>query len=275
MKTKQPNYNIYPSLLDAYQQYVDSDIIWEKYWGFCETPPHTPEEFHDMQFQSVIDRINRVPYDNEAVAKGTAFNEVVDCMIEHRKSDKVDIEKVYEKIIEGAYDYIECKPLYCDVTYTGKIIGLNAKIGEHEFFFPIGLCKEFANYYKGAVTQKYVEGILSTAFGEVKLYGFIDELLPLSVHDIKTASQYSVGKYKRNNQHLVYPFCLLQMGNDVRTFEYNVAVIGKYNYETFTESYEFNPNRDIPILRKRCEDFIRFVNENRELITDKKLFNEP
>ena len=68
MKTKQPNYNIYPSLLDAYQQYVDSDIIWEKYWGFCDTPPHTPEEFHDMQFQSVIDRINRVPYDNEAVA---------------------------------------------------------------------------------------------------------------------------------------------------------------------------------------------------------------
>lgn len=261
-------------MLDAYQQYVDSDIIWEKYWGFYETPPHTPEEFHDIQFQSVIDRINRVPYDNEAVAKGTAFNEVVDCMIEHRKSDKVEVEKVYEKIIEGACDPHNGKPLYCDVTDTGKFIGLNAKIGERVFFFPISLCREFANYYKGAVTQKYVEGILPTAFGDVKLYGFIDELMPLSVHDIKTASQYSVGKYKRNSQHLVYPFCLIQMGNDVRTFEYNVAVIGKYNYETFTESYEFNSERDIPILQQRCEDFIRFVNENRELITDKKLFNE-
>ena len=254
MKTKQPNYNIYPSLLDAYQQYVDSNIIWEKYWGFCDTPPHTPEEFHDMQFQSVIDRINRVPYDNEAVAKGTAFNEVVDCMIEHRKSDKIEVEKIYDA--------------------EAKVVGLNAKIGERLFYFPISLCAEFANYYKGAVTQKYVDGILPTSFGDVKLYGFIDELMPLSVHDIKTASQYSVGKYKRNNQHLVYPFCLLQMGNDVRTFEYNVAVIGKYNYETFTESYEFNPERDIPILQQRCEDFIRFVNENRELITDKKLFNE-
>ena len=195
-----------------------------------------------------------MPYDNEAVAKGTAFNEVVDCMIEHRKSDKIEVEKIYDA--------------------EAKVVGLNAKIGDRLFYFPISLCAEFANYYKGAVTQKYVEGILSTCFGEVKLYGFIDELLPLSVHDIKTASQYSVGKYKRNNQHLVYPFCLLQMGNDVRTFEYNVAVIGKYNYETFTESYEFNPNRDFPILQKRCEDFIRFVNENRELITDKKLFNE-
>lgn len=275
MKTKQLNYNIYPSLLDAYQQYVDSDIIWEKYWGFSDNPPHTPEEFHDIQFQSVIDRINRVPYDNEAVAKGTAFNEVVDCMIEHRKSDKVEVEKVYEKIVMGAYDDVESKPLYCDVTYTDKVVGLNAKIGERVFYFPISLCKEFADYYQGAVTQKFVEGVLSTCFGDVKLYGFIDELLPLSVHDIKTASQYSVGKYKRNSQHLVYPFCLIQMGNDVRTFEYNVAVIGKYNYETFTESYEFNPERDIPILQQKCEDFIRFVNENRELITDKKIFNEP
>ena len=274
MKTKQLNYNIYPSLLDAYQQYVDSDIIWEKYWGFCETPPHTPEEFHKIQFQAVIDRINRVPYDNEAVAKGTAFNEVVDCMIEHRKSDKVEVEKVYEKIIEGACDPHNGKPLYCDVTDTGKFIGLNARIGERVFFFPIGVCREFANYYKGAVTQKYVEGILPTAFGDVKLYGFIDELLPLSVHDIKTASQYSVGKYKRNSQHLVYPFCLMQMGNDVRTFEYNVAVIGKYNYETFTESYEFVPSRDIPVLQHKCEDFIRFLEDNRELITDKKIFND-
>ena len=192
MKTKQPNYNIYPSLLDAYQQYVDSDIIWEKYWGFCDTPPHTPEEFHDMQFQSVIDRINRVPYDNEAVAKGTAFNEVVDCMIEHRKSDNIEVEKIYDA--------------------EAKVIGLNAKIGERVFYFPITLCKEFADYYQGAVTQKYVEGILSTCFGEVKLYGFIDELLPLSVHDIKTASQYSVGKYKRNNQHFGLPILFVADG---------------------------------------------------------------
>ena len=142
------------------------------------------------------------------------------------------------------------------------------------FFFSIFLCREFADYYQGAVTQKYVEGILPTAFGDVKLYGFADELMPLSVHDIKTAGSYSVGKYKRNSQHLVYPFCLMQMGSDVRTFEYNVAVIGRYNYETFTENYEFVPERDVPVLQKRCEDFIRFINDNRGLITDKKIFNE-
>lgn len=274
MKTTQPKYCIYPTLLDAYQQYVDSDIVWEGYWGFSDNPPHTQDEFKELQFKELIDKINRVPYDNDAVAKGTAFNEVVDCMIEHRKSDKVEVEKVYEKIVMGAYDDVESKPLYCDVTYTDKVVGLNAKIGERVFYFPISLCKEFADYYQGAVTQKFVEGVLSTCFGDVKLYGFIDEIMPMSIHDIKTASRYSVGKYKRNNQHLIYPYCVRQMGADISVFEYNVAVIGNFDYETFTETYVFDPQRDIPIIQERCENFIRFVEDNRSLITDKRIFNE-
>ena len=39
-----------------------------------------------------------------------------------------------------------------------------------------------------------------------------------------------------------------------------------------TETYVFNPERDIPILTNHCEEFIRFLEENRELITDKKIF---
>ena len=38
------------------------------------------------------------------------------------------------------------------------------------------------------------------------------------------------------------------------------------------ETYVFNPERDIPILTNHCEEFIRFLEENRELITDKKIF---
>ena len=98
--------------------------------------------------------------------------------------------------------------------------------------------------------------------------------MPMSVHDIKTTGKYSVGKFKDHSQHLVYPYCLMQNGNDIRTFEYNVAAIDKYNrWETFTEIYVFEPERDIPILRNRCEDLIRFLLDNRHLITDKKIFN--
>lgn len=46
-------FRFYATLLDAYQNYLDSDIIWSKYWGWSENPPHTPEEFKKIQFQSL------------------------------------------------------------------------------------------------------------------------------------------------------------------------------------------------------------------------------
>ena len=267
-------FKIYATLLDGFMDYLNSDIIWERYWGFSENPPHTPEEFRQIQFQSLIDRINRVPFDSEAADKGTAFNEVIDCMVENRKSDKVDVRYEYEAIVMGQVDNCDPGERWAEVGYTNKVVGLNVSYNNRVFYFDINLCRKFANYYKGALTQQFCSAILHTAFGDVLLYGFIDELIPMSVHDIKTTGKYSVGKFKDHSQHLVYPYCLMQNGNDIRTFEYNVAAIDKYNrWETFTEIYVFEPERDIPILRNRCEDLIRFLLDNRHLITDKKIFN--
>lgn len=270
---RQTKFKIYATLLDSFYGYLNSDVIYEKYWGWCDAPPHTPEEFKEQQFKELIDRINRVPYDSEAADKGTCFNEVVDCIIEHRKSEKVQIEKVYKVEREGACDNLG-NPLYYEEYPTNEVIALKATYNNREFTFPIGVCREFATYYKGALTQQYVEAILPTAYGDVLVYGFIDELMPDSVHDIKTTGSYSVGKYRDNHQHLVYPYALLQSGSDVRTFEYNVAEFNKGGYVTgtYTETYVFSPERDIPILKEHCEVFIRFLEENRELITDKKIF---
>lgn len=245
------DYKVYATLLDSFMDYQDSDAIWDKYWGWSENPPHTPEEFHQLQFQSLLDRINRVPYDSEAADKGTAFNEVVDCMIEHRKSENVEIDKV---------------------ELNDSIVGVSAIYNKRAFYFDINLLKEFADYYNGALTQQYVEAVIHTSKGNVLIYGYIDELMPTSVHDIKTTSQYYVGKFKNHSQHLVYPYCLIQSGNDIKTFEYNVATIGVNGYQTFTETYVFKPERDIPILTQRIEDLIQFVEDNRHLITDKKIF---
>ena len=254
---QQPKYRIYATLLDAFGAYLNSDVIWDKYWGWSENPPHTPEEFHEQQFQELIDRINRKPFDSEAADRGTAFNEIIDCMIEHRKSDTVEVEKIYG-IVNGE----------------AQVISLKTTYNNREFTFPISLCCEFANYYKGALTQQRVEAILPTAYGNVLVYGLIDELMPTSVHDIKTTGSYTVGKFKDHHQHLVYPFALMQNGSDVRTFEYNIVEFNKGGYvvDTYTETYVFNPERDIPILTEHCEEFIRFLEENRELITDKKIF---
>ena len=216
------NYKFYATLLDAFKNYVDSDIIYQRYWGFSENPPFSEEEFHEQQFQELIDRINRKPFDSEAADKGTAFNEVIDCMIENRKSETVKVEKVYKVNRFGACDEMG-KPLYYDEEETKEVIALKATYNNREFTFPISLCREFAAYYKGALTQQRVEAALPTAYGNVLVYGLIDELMPTSVHDVKTTGSYTVGKFKDHHQHLVYPYALMQNGSDVRTFEYNIV----------------------------------------------------
>lgn len=246
----QPNYRIYATILDAFLGYLNSAVVWEKYWGWSENPPHTPEEFQEQQFQELIDRINRKPSDSEAADRGTAFNELVDALIEHRKPVGMEVERNGDN--------------------TGYIVAYNNRT----FTFPISLCREFADYYKGALTQQRVEAVLPTAYGNVMVYGVIDEMMPASVHDIKTTGSYTVGKFKDHHQHLVYPYALMQNGSDVRMFEYNIVEFNKGGHvvDTYTETYVFNPERDIPILTNHCEEFIRFLEENRDLIIDKKIF---
>lgn len=268
------SYRFYATLLDGFQDYLNSDTIWEKYWGYSDNPPHTPEEFKQKQFQSFIDRINRVPFDSEAADKGTAFNEIIDCMIEHRKSDKVDVRYAYETIVMGQVDNCDPDERWAEVYQTNKVIGLNATYNNRQFYFDINLCREFANYYKGALTQQFVKAIVPTRYGNVEIYGYVDELMPQSIHDIKTTGKYSVGKFKEHWQHIVYPYCYQQNGINIRLFEYNIAEIDKYGrWETFTESYMYKPERDIPRLVNICEELIRFLMENRHLITDRKIFN--
>lgn len=270
------NYRIYATVLDAYQNYIDSDKIYHKYYAFSENPPCDEDEFHELQFQELIDRINRKPFDSEKADRGTAFNEIIDCLVENRKSDVMQIERVYKVEVMGQVNNCAPDERWADVEPTKEVIALKATYNNREFTFPISLCREFANYFQGALTQQRVEAILPTTFGNVLVYGFIDELMPTTVHDIKTTGSYTVGKFKDHHQHLVYPYALMQNGSDVRTFEYNIVEFNKGGYvvDTYTETYVFTPERDIPILTNHCEEFIRFLEENRKLITDRKIFGE-
>ncbi len=280
---QQPKYRFYATLLDTYMNYVESDAVWDKYWGRSDNPPHTPEEFRQQQFQQLIDRINRVPFDSEAADKGTAFNEVVDCMVEHHPSTKMLIERIVEPevitSVMGQVDNCEPSERWAEVSVrpnpkAGKVTGIHVRYNDRDFTFDIKLCREFADYYEGSITQQFVSGILPTAYGDVEVYGFLDYLKPQSIHDLKTTGSYSVGKFKNHSQHLVYPYCFHQDGSPISLFEYNVAQIDKYGrWESFTESYSFVPERDIPILTARCEGLIRLIEEHRHLITDKKIFN--
>ena len=275
----------YATLLDGFTDYLNSDEIYEKYWGWSVNPPHTLEEFRQKQFQGFIDRINRVPFESEAADKGTAFNELVDALIERRgPSAGFEFTKIVEPgvktIVSGQVDNCEPDERWADVQYVnnpnaGKVTAIKVRYKEHDFFFDIKLVREFADYYKGALTQQFVSALVPTAFGNVEVYGYVDELMPQSIHDIKTTGSYAVGKFKNHWQHIVYPYCYWRQGMEPLPFEYNVAQIDKYGrWETFTESYQFLPERDVPRLVAVCEDLYRFIQQHRHLITDKKIFNQ-
>ena len=91
---RQPNYLFYPTILDSFQSFLDSEKNWELFYGGSEDPKYSVEEYEAMQRQELIDRINRVPFESEAADRGTAFNEVVDCLILGRNTEREDMEIV-------------------------------------------------------------------------------------------------------------------------------------------------------------------------------------
>ena len=85
---QQPNYRMYPSLLDKFEAYLRADEEVESFFNIDnETGEYkrSPEEVEAELKQSLIDAINRVPFSSEAADKGTAFNALVD-MVLHKEA---------------------------------------------------------------------------------------------------------------------------------------------------------------------------------------------
>lgn len=246
---KKVDYNIYSTLLNTYQNYVDAETLWSKFWGSSDDPQITVEDYCEKTRKELIDTINRVPFDSEAADKGTAFNEVIDCLIEHRQSNKMEI------VSDKNTDTIK-------VNYNDRT-----------FYFPLVFCVSFAGRYEFAISQHYTEGILDTSLGRVKLYGYTDEITPFRIVDIKTTSKYEAFKFRKTWQHKVYPFCLSSEGMLFDAFRYDVVVFGKDAPKVYEEDYTYVPERDIPELIEVCEGFINFLNVYKSEITDLKIFN--
>ena len=121
------------------------------------------------------------------------------------------------------------------------------------------------------------------SYGDVELYGFIDELRRDVVYDIKTTSSYQFGKYEHGWQRHVYPYCLIASGQmeSVRAFEYTAFVLKGGTDRTplisgtrYPEYYTYNHEQTVKLLTNHVERFIEFIKANRELITDTKIFGE-
>ena len=244
-------YKIYPSLLDSFQYYLDSSENYQKYWGNSADPAMSEADFEEKCLQDLLNSINRVPFESEDADRGTAFNEIVDWLITGAPCEREGMGICFD---EDTREYV--------ATYKERI-----------YRFPESICMEFANYYRGAIPQVLCQAVLPTKYGNVLLYGYIDELMSFGIHDIKTTKKYEVGKFRKHWQHRVYPYCIDKMGNCIDHFEYNVAEITKSGkITTFTEYYRYDAKQTESELIEICEWFISFLENNRDKITDKKVF---
>ncbi len=250
-------YNIYPSLLDKFQSYLDADMEAESFWNIdSETGEmkKSSEEIEEERMQELLDCINRVPREPiEAADKGTCFNELVDWV----NGTDTDIEISRDE--DGSY-----------------VCELNGFV----FRFDQNLVHEVAAMFKDSVPQYQCNGYIETRYGLVHLYGYADEIVMDKVYDIKTTSSYSFGKFERAWQKDVYPWCLVESDEIcIREFEYTVIQLTKPSSRNpviggkiYKEVYTYDHDAVTERLTMFIERFIEFLECHSSEITDKKIF---
>lgn len=261
MRNQQLSYRFYPSLLDKFQRYLDANKEFESQWNIDSEGNYkkTMEEIEAELLQSLLDSINRVPFESEAADKGTVFNEIVDAFIHHQRPESV-------KMIGYRAE---------DAIYT--------EYNDRKFTFSFSMVEQAAEYFAGAESQVKVSAVLPTRYGDVELYGYIDELVRNKVYDIKTTARYEFGKYAHYWQRHVYPYCLIESGEctEIDSFEFTAYQLKGGTKTTplitatqYPEVYKYNHAESTERLRQMCERFIEFIEQYRDRITDKKIFNQ-
>lgn len=115
--------------------------------------------------------------------------------------------------------------------------------------------------------QEYIQAVVETPVGGIKVYGFIDYSYPDMFIDLKTTGSYKKDKYKINNQHRCYPLLAQINGKPISKFNYLITDFTQMYIEPYlhhsgmTDEFIFN-----------LVEFTEFLEANRGLITDKKIF---
>lgn len=261
-----PKYKIYPSLLDTFQRYLESEKDFEGYANEDAEGGYkrSLEEISQEREQALLDAVNRVPHETtEAQLKGTIFNDIIDYQAHTRAGFAEDgIASIYMRECSNGWQVCEVK------LQDGGYYEFNGRDINH-----------YAEQYRGAVSQYLCKATLPTRFGEVLLYGYVDEICGDTVKDIKTTSRYDFGKFASKWQKELYPYCLVASGDlpGVVRFDYDVYVWRErkgepIGVERYTESYDYDHERATRRLVQGCEALISWLEANRHRITDTKVF---
>ena len=277
-----PKYRIYPSVLDKFQKFLDSDLVAEEFWNKDSEGDYklSPEEMSVQLEQELLDCINRVPHEpSEAADKGTAFNEVIDCIIEHHPCEREDMEiKSGAMMEDGGFHKQEPNSGEVQFSFTAYPC-IDVKFNGFDFRFDAHLCKDMAQYFIDCIPQYTCSAILPTIYGDVELYGHVDYINTNKIHDLKTTKNYTFGNYEKYWQRHLYPYCLIESGEmeEVTEFEFTVVKWRELKNkpisgDIFKEVYTYSHEASTKALRGICEAFIEWLEANRHRITDKKIF---
>lgn len=188
--------------------------------------------------------INRTEGKTEQMVLGTAFNDLIDHLCDRKPFEPVD----------GVYR----------VNKEGYLTG-----GTGFFEFPEAIVRQFVGIYRQSVRQVFLEGVLPTRRGHVRLYGFADGVFPSVVRDIKTTSRYTSQKYFGHVQAYAYTYCVRYMGGRADGFWYDAT-----DFKGIYHEYYAAETLGVDYLVNVCEDFIGWCEERREFITAPKLFSQ-
>ena len=306
MKMQQPNYAFSPSLLDAFQRMVDTKVeeffyqdeagAWHLNWNEAEETLHYSEEEVDALLkQEFIDKVNKVPTPpSEAASKGTAFNEIVDCLVKKCKPSNEGIiiktirngKDLYEARKKGDIEHNDLDAMrpICEAEFAKiGVPFIYAAIDGFEFFFDKDFCLEAAEYFKNCICQYYTKGLLETSKGVVELHGYIDYLRQDRLYDAKTTKRYAFGDFQKKWQRYTYPFTLIESGmmNEVNSFEFTIYLLKGGSSRTplitgtqYKEVYTYDHEQARRMLTQQCERLIEFLEDNKELITNMKVFGQ-
>ncbi|MDE7088730.1 MAG: hypothetical protein K2O54_01285 [Prevotella sp.] len=254
------DYRFTPSQLDAFQDFLDSEYTWERFWGNAEEPSKSAEEYAAECEKKLIDAINRCPkMPNEAADKGTCFNEAVDCIIHQRKCE-------YEGMT---------------VAFFPENNDCLANLNGFYFHFDLTLLYETARRFPNAISQYLCGAPLQTSKGVVWLYGYPDEWCGCRISDIKTTGDYKFGKFERKWQRHVYSYAIVESGDstEITEFEYTAVELTRPSKKRpmiygkiYPEVYTYDHEQSRRALQDRCERFIEWLEHRRGLITDLKIF---
>lgn len=190
------------------------------------------EEKNEELFFRIIDKINKKPQpQSEAAARGEEFKQLLDGMTKPASEDYVMKD--------------------------GTII-------------PYEVLNELFVQTAGSVKEVFLARMLPTKYGNVRLYGFVDNLKQDMVLEVKTTSRYEFGKYEESCQRYAYPFVV---GDD---FDCSMIRFLVTDFKSvYHEDYTPTPN-DVPKLVSMVEEFIDFLNlpHVKALITNPKFRNE-